>query len=163
MYVCEINITMESKLVKKDKITQCHRCHLYGHGQRKCHAAAVCVKCTGPHQTAGCTKPRYTPPKCTLCQGTHTANYKACPKSPYAKKRDVPVQPPTTAKVAKVTGNLPKKAPEAMETDTPLLPTSAMKPSYAAAVKKNAAKKTKTSKKEAKKSVKSQPNHLWQS
>ncbi|GJQ78511.1 hypothetical protein Trydic_g11625 [Trypoxylus dichotomus] len=79
-------------------------------------------------------KPRDMPAKYALCQGPHTANYIACPKSPYAKKREVPVQSPTTAKVttmklmqrlaqckpdvAKVTANPAKKAPEAMETDT---------------------------------------------
>ncbi|GJQ78615.1 hypothetical protein Trydic_g11722 [Trypoxylus dichotomus] len=82
------------------QVTQCHRCQLYGHGQRNCHAAAVRVKCAGPHQTAECTKRRDAPAKCALCQGSHTANYKGCPKLPYAQKGEVPVQPPTTAKVA---------------------------------------------------------------
>ncbi|GJQ79861.1 hypothetical protein Trydic_g18309 [Trypoxylus dichotomus] len=104
-HVCGINITVESKL-------------------RNCHSVAVCVTCVGPHQTAERAKPRDPPAKSALVQDLHTANYKGCSKSPYANKKEVPIQPPKTAKVAIAT-----------------------KPSYAAAVKKNAAKKTKTSKK----------------
>ncbi|GJQ72941.1 hypothetical protein Trydic_g1583 [Trypoxylus dichotomus] len=40
-HVCGINVTVESKL--------CHRCQLYGHDQRNCHAATMCVKCARPH------------------------------------------------------------------------------------------------------------------
>ncbi|GJQ79571.1 hypothetical protein Trydic_g16416 [Trypoxylus dichotomus] len=60
-YACGINVTVESKQVKKGQVTQCHRCQLYRHGQGNCHAAAVCVKCAGPHQTAECAKSRDTP------------------------------------------------------------------------------------------------------
>ncbi|GJQ75508.1 hypothetical protein Trydic_g17595 [Trypoxylus dichotomus] len=96
-HVSGINVTVESQLAKKDQVTQCHRCQLYGHGHRNCHAAAVFVKCTGPHQTAECTKRRDAPAKCALCQAPHTANYEGCPKSPYAKKVKVPAQPSKTA------------------------------------------------------------------
>ncbi|GJQ73952.1 hypothetical protein Trydic_g18886 [Trypoxylus dichotomus] len=91
-HVCGMNVTIESKRVKKDQVTQCHRCQLYGHGQRNCHAAAVCVKCAGPHQTAECTKPRDVPAKCALCSGPHTASYKGCPKSPYNNQREAPAK-----------------------------------------------------------------------
>ncbi|GJQ70636.1 hypothetical protein Trydic_g23026 [Trypoxylus dichotomus] len=76
-HVCGINVTVESKLVKKDQITQCHRCQLYGHGQRNCHAAAVCVKCAGPHPTAECTKRRDAPAKCALCPGSSLGKYES--------------------------------------------------------------------------------------
>ncbi|GJQ75528.1 hypothetical protein Trydic_g17614 [Trypoxylus dichotomus] len=42
-HVCGINVTVESKLVKKDQVTQCHRCQLYGHGQRNCLARPLSV------------------------------------------------------------------------------------------------------------------------
>ncbi|GJQ88528.1 hypothetical protein Trydic_g22002, partial [Trypoxylus dichotomus] len=89
-HVCGMNVPIESKRVKKDQVTQCHRCQLYGHGQRNCHAAAVCVKCAGPHQTAKCTKPRDVPAKCALCSSPHPASYRRCPKSPYINRREAP-------------------------------------------------------------------------
>ncbi|GJQ79333.1 hypothetical protein Trydic_g16196 [Trypoxylus dichotomus] len=141
-HVCGINVTAESKLAKKDQITQCHRCQLYGHGQSNCHAAAVCVKCAGPHQTAECAKSRDTPAKCALCQAPHTTNYKGCPKSPYAKKGEVPAQPPKTAVpkpaqqadprkpgAPKVSARPAEKVSIPMEVDTPQPSTSTTKPS----------------------------------
>ncbi|GJQ86840.1 hypothetical protein Trydic_g19300, partial [Trypoxylus dichotomus] len=148
-----MNVTIESNRVKKDQVTQCHRCQLYGHGQRNCHAAAVCVKCAGPHQTAECTKPRDVPAKCALCSGPHTASYKGCPKSPYSNQREAPapsrrpVAPKPAPRPAPKRPETPKQqpqpqkvAPTPMETDAPRPSTSSVKPSYAAAVKNIAAK-----------------------
>ncbi|GJQ85884.1 hypothetical protein Trydic_g15340 [Trypoxylus dichotomus] len=144
-----MNVTIESKRVKKDQVTQCHRCQLYGHGQRNCHAAAVCVKCAGPHQTAECTKPRDVPAKCALCTGPHTASYKGCPKSPYSNMREAPApsrrsvapkQAPKRPETPKQQPQTQKVAPTPMETDAPRPSTSSVKPSYAAAMKNIAAK-----------------------
>ncbi|GJQ65669.1 hypothetical protein Trydic_g7757 [Trypoxylus dichotomus] len=99
-HVSGINVNVKSKLVKKNQVTQYHQCQLYGHGQLNCHAAAVCVKCTGPYQTAECTKRRNAPAKCALCQDPHTANYKGCSKSPYTKKGEALVYQPKTAKLS---------------------------------------------------------------
>ncbi|KAI8427030.1 hypothetical protein MSG28_014671 [Choristoneura fumiferana] len=75
---------------------QCHRCQLYGHSARYCHAAPRCVKCTGDHGTIECPRPKVTeePPSCTLC-GTvgHTANYRGCPKAPSRVRRPVAWRP----------------------------------------------------------------------
>ncbi|GJQ86964.1 hypothetical protein Trydic_g20270, partial [Trypoxylus dichotomus] len=166
-HVCGINISVESKQAKKGQVTQCHRCQLYGHGQRNCHAAAVCVKCAGPHQTAECSKSRDTPARCALCQGPHTANYKGCPKSPYVRKEEVTTQPPRKAapkpaqrpaprkpEAPKVSTRPAEKVSTPMEVDTPQPSTSTAKTSYAAAVKKGttkAVKPTKTVKKTPKK------------
>ena len=57
---------------------QCTRCQHYGHTQRYCNKPYACVKCSGHHQTSVCTKPRDTPAKCVLCEGSHPANYKGC-------------------------------------------------------------------------------------
>ncbi|GJQ79543.1 hypothetical protein Trydic_g16390 [Trypoxylus dichotomus] len=146
-HICGMNVPVESKLVRKDQVTQCHRCQLYGHGQRNCHAAAVCVKCAGPHQTAECTKPRDVPAKSALCSGPHTASCRGCPKSPYNNRREAPV--PTSRPV--VPKPAPCPAPKKPETESrspsprkrPPLPwpsTSTAKPSYAAAVKRSGAK-----------------------
>ncbi|GJQ75558.1 hypothetical protein Trydic_g17640 [Trypoxylus dichotomus] len=80
-------VTVESKLVKKHQITQCHRCQLYD--QRNCHAAAACVNCAVPHPTAECTKRRDAPAKCALCQpstSTTRPSYAAAVKKSTAKK-----------------------------------------------------------------------------
>ncbi|GJQ79066.1 hypothetical protein Trydic_g18471, partial [Trypoxylus dichotomus] len=146
--VCGLYVRVESKLIKKDTVTQCHRCQLYGHGQRNCHAAAVCVKCAGPHQTAECSKPREAPAKCALCQGPHTANYGGCPKAP--RPNQVPARPNPPARNATrsrqaerrpVTAEAPPKPTQGMtmEVDIPRPSTSNAKPSYAAAVKNAAA------------------------
>ncbi|GJQ67495.1 hypothetical protein Trydic_g8320 [Trypoxylus dichotomus] len=157
-HVCGINVTVESKLAKKDQDTQCHRCQLYGDSQRNWHAAAACMKCAEPHQTAECTKRRDALAKCALCQDLHTANYKGCLKSLYAKKGG-PAQPPKTVapkpaqrpvpRKSKVSARPTEKVSVLMEVDTPQPSTTTTKPSYAAAVRKSTAKavKTKTSKK----------------
>ncbi|GJQ87700.1 hypothetical protein Trydic_g22025 [Trypoxylus dichotomus] len=146
--VCGLYVRVESKQIKKNTVTQCHRCQLYGHGQRNCHAAAVCVKCAGPHQTAECNKPREAPAKCALCKRPHTANYGGCPKAP--RPNQVPAWPNPPARNATrsrqaerrpVTAEAPPKPTEGvtMEVDVPQPSTSNAKPSYAAAVKNAAA------------------------
>ncbi|GJQ76586.1 hypothetical protein Trydic_g12288 [Trypoxylus dichotomus] len=147
-------------------VTQCHRCQLYGHGQRNCHAAAVCVKCAGPHQTAECSKPREAPAKCALCQGPHTANYGGCPKAPRPNQVPARQNPParnaTRSRQAErrpVTAEAPPKPTQGMtmEVDIPRPSTSNAKPSYAAAVKNSAAtpvRRTVVAKRTAEKSPK---------
>ncbi|GJQ76582.1 hypothetical protein Trydic_g22032 [Trypoxylus dichotomus] len=82
--VCGINVTVESKPVKKDQVTQYHRCQLYGHWHG--HPATVCIKdaCrTTPDRRV--YEPRDASAKCALYQDPHTAKYKRCQKSPYTK------------------------------------------------------------------------------
>ncbi|GJQ66692.1 hypothetical protein Trydic_g19913 [Trypoxylus dichotomus] len=164
--VCGLYVRVESKQIKKNTVTQCHRCQLYGHGQRNCHAAAVCVKCAGPHQTAECSKPREAPAKCALCKGPHTANYGGCPKAP--RPNQVPARPNPPARNATrsrqaerrpVTAVAPPKPTQGMtmEVDVPQPSTSNAKPSYAAAVKNAAAtpvRRTVVAKRTAEKSPK---------
>ncbi|GJQ71902.1 hypothetical protein Trydic_g3011 [Trypoxylus dichotomus] len=143
-----MNVIIESKRVKKDQVTQCHRCQLYGHGQRNCHAAAVCVKCAAPHQRAECTKPMDVPAKCALCSGPHTASYRGCPTTTVGKPqlrlndppKPAPRPAPKRSKIRKQQPQPQKVASTPMETDVPRSSTSSAKPSYAAAVKNIAAK-----------------------
>lgn len=86
-HVCGLCITVENKTVKKEFATQCHRCQLYGHGQRLCRAEPRCVKCAEKHPSAECTKARNIPAVCALCGGPHPANYKACPEAPHNKDK----------------------------------------------------------------------------
>lgn len=63
----------------KKSLAQCSKCQGYGHTKNYCHQAPRCVKCEADHPTEKCTKPVATPPTCTNCRGSHTANYKGCP------------------------------------------------------------------------------------
>jgi hypothetical protein len=63
---------------RKNTIEQCTRCQDYGHSKTYCTKPFNCIKCSGPHDTQSCRKPRDTPAKCVLCSGSHPANYKIC-------------------------------------------------------------------------------------
>lgn len=60
-------------------ITQCHRCQQFNHTKAYCTLPEVCVKCGENHAWDKCPKLREEKPKCGLCGGEHTANYKGCP------------------------------------------------------------------------------------
>lgn len=63
---------------KKKEIPQCFRCQKYGHTKSYCTNPFYCVKCAENHPSNTCDKSRDIPPKCTLCDGSHPANYKGC-------------------------------------------------------------------------------------
>lgn len=95
---------------------QCHRCQMYGHSARNCHARPRCVKCIGDHETVNCPRPKKaeiangaptSPPACVNC-GTegHPANYRGCPKAPRKTTRNAP--PQTKRVMGKETVKSPK-------------------------------------------------------
>lgn len=59
-------------------IPQCKRCQAYGHTHKYCQKEPRCVKCTGKHLTANCTKSPQEKPKCIHCGLPHPANYRGC-------------------------------------------------------------------------------------
>lgn len=59
-------------------IPQCKRCQAYGHTHKYCRKEPRCVKCTGKHLTANCTKSPQEKPKCVHCGLPHPANYRGC-------------------------------------------------------------------------------------
>lgn len=63
---------------KRREIPQCLNCQTYGHTKSYCSYSPRCVKCSGTHPTATCTKSPDLPAKCALCNGEHPANYKGC-------------------------------------------------------------------------------------
>lgn len=65
---------------KKQRITQCHRCQEYGHGQIYCYSKPRCLKCGGQHLTKECMKctEENFKPRCCNCGGQHVANYSQC-------------------------------------------------------------------------------------
>ncbi len=70
-------ITVESPRPRK-VIVQCMRCQQYGHARTYCTQPPVCVKCGQEHDNRDCPKTQEDPPKCGLCGGNHTVNYRGC-------------------------------------------------------------------------------------
>ncbi|CAH2097931.1 unnamed protein product [Euphydryas editha] len=103
---------------------QCHRCQLYGHSARHCHAKPRCVKCTGDHGTSDCPRKARDPeipPSCVLCntQG-HPANYRGCSKAP--KRSSKKAQPSRSA-------SRPRQQPAQAAKEASKAPTNAPQPS----------------------------------
>ena len=60
-------------------VTQCRRCHAFGHGTQNCYAKPKCVKCLKDHPTQDCDKlDRNAPAQCVISKGSHPANYSRC-------------------------------------------------------------------------------------
>jgi hypothetical protein len=70
-------VTVE-ELRRHKTIVQCTRCQKFNHTKSYCNHEPKCVKCAGTHFSSECTKDKQTPPKCTLCDQAHTANYRGC-------------------------------------------------------------------------------------
>jgi hypothetical protein len=56
-------------------ITQCYKCHGYGHRATNCKKKEKCGKCAEEHPTAECTSDT---PKCVNCDGKHEAWHIEC-------------------------------------------------------------------------------------
>jgi hypothetical protein len=56
-------------------ITQCYKCHGYGHRATNCKKKDKCGKCAEDHPTAECTS---NTPKCVNCDGKHEAWHIEC-------------------------------------------------------------------------------------
>lgn len=100
--VCGLSGIVVEPPRRNGMLSQCHRCQLYGHSARNCHARPRCVKCLEDHATADCARPKAndaikstTPPSCVLCgQVGHPANYRGCPRAPRPVMRRPPPPPP---------------------------------------------------------------------
>ena len=64
--------------INKRRITQCHKCQVWGHATNNCYAAPACLKCAEGHLTQDCKKASTTPAKCINCGGDHPANATCC-------------------------------------------------------------------------------------
>lgn len=80
-FVCGLSIVAEPLKIK-DSIIQCHRCQLFGHSQKNCHAEFKCLKCGESHSTHTCQKPKTTPAICSNCGEEHTSAYIFCKENP---------------------------------------------------------------------------------
>jgi hypothetical protein len=65
-------------------ITQCYKCHGYGHRATNCKKKEKCGKCAEEHPTAECTS---NTPKCINCDGKHEAWHIECPTRSTEGKR----------------------------------------------------------------------------
>lgn len=61
----------------KNKVTQCRRCQLYGHGMQNCNLKPKCPTCGLGHYLIDCNSPVQ---KCANCKGDHLATDSNCPK-----------------------------------------------------------------------------------
>ena len=65
-------------------ITQCYKCHGYGHRATNCKKKEKCGKCAEEHPTTECTSDT---PKCVNCNGKHEAWNIECPARSTEGKR----------------------------------------------------------------------------
>lgn len=72
-----MRITVEP-LRRKNFIIQCFRCQSYVTVRHAIETTFQCAKCRGEHISAICSKPKFTPIVCGLCDGQHEDIYKGC-------------------------------------------------------------------------------------
>ena len=70
--LCGLRVSVESYMTPKGPL-QCECCQRFGHTQRNCEYAPLCVVCGGSHFSGGCSTPREQP---QCCGGNHTVNYR---------------------------------------------------------------------------------------
>ena len=71
-------VLIEPPRFNKTNVVQCARCQQNGRTKTYCNKPFVCVKCGGLYNRKDCTKRKDTSSKCSLCGGSHPANYKGC-------------------------------------------------------------------------------------
>jgi len=75
--LCRTKIKVEEPYPRR-QIIQCLRCQDFRHSRTYCNYEPRCVKYGDNHLTSECKIPADQPPKCTLCEGQHPANYRNC-------------------------------------------------------------------------------------
>lgn len=71
--------------------TQFYTCQSYRHARDYCLHDNRCVRCGENLLSDSCTNPCDTPARCALCNGSHTVNYKGCPKYKKLKRSNHPI------------------------------------------------------------------------
>lgn len=118
-HCCGLSVEVKPYELKKE-IVQCHKCQLFGHVQRNCHAEYRCMKCGEQHSTHLCPKPKTTPPRCANCGEEHLSTSLRCEKNPNSRKNQQQQQPaqtrqtenPWTKRMATKTENTYKEVEE---------------------------------------------------
>lgn len=71
----------------KNRVIQCHKCQMFGHGERFCSVNVKCSNCAGNHHTNDCKA--LSNIRCANCNGNHKSTFAACPnRSRYLEIRD---------------------------------------------------------------------------
>jgi hypothetical protein len=73
------------RYIPQAQITQCYRCHEYGHRSERCTKKQKCGKCSDEaHPTNECNESEM---KCPLCKGQHPAWHHECPNRKAERQR----------------------------------------------------------------------------
>jgi hypothetical protein len=73
------------RYIPQVQITQCYRCHEYGHRSERCTKKQKCGKCSDEtHPTNECNESEI---KCPLCKGQHPAWHHECPNRKAERQR----------------------------------------------------------------------------
>ena len=86
-----VKVKWDYQTTKRNKITQCYNCQMFGHGSSHCKVKTFCANCAGNHLTKDCTE---SVAKCANCNGPHKSTDDKCPsKSQYinVKQRNQPL------------------------------------------------------------------------
>lgn len=86
-----VKVKWDFQSSKKNRITQCHNCQMYGHGSSHCKVNTFCANCAGSHKTSECNQSVI---KCANCNGPHKSTDSDCPSKTHylnAKQRRLPI------------------------------------------------------------------------
>ena len=86
-----IKVKWDYQTTRKNHITQCYNCQMFGHGSSHCKVKTFCANCAGEHHTRDCKEATV---KCANCSGPHKSTDETCPsKAQYKniKERNKPV------------------------------------------------------------------------
>lgn len=72
-----IKVKWDYKINKKNNITQCYNCQMFGHGSNRCRVKTFCSNCAGNHLTNECNIDNVI--KCANCNGNHKSTDINCP------------------------------------------------------------------------------------
>jgi hypothetical protein len=81
--LCGLRVKVDTYNATKGPL-QCKRCQRFGHTQRNCGYAPMCVACCDEHPSGKCVTSKQQL-KCCSCGGNHPANYRGCSKWKKAK------------------------------------------------------------------------------
>lgn len=71
-----IRVSWDYQRSRKNKVTQCYNCQMFGHGASRCKVKTFCAKCAGNHKTEECKVEIF---KCANCNEQHKSNSPQCP------------------------------------------------------------------------------------
>lgn len=86
-----VKVKWDFQMSRKNRITQCHNCQMYGHGSSHCKVKTFCANCAGNHNSTDCKENAI---KCANCKGPHKSTDENCPSKTHylnVKQRNRPI------------------------------------------------------------------------